>query len=395
MKEDSDSIDHSPEEASVQDTEGEVVVEKSESGDTVDREDRIVKRGMLHNVNGKLNVRGWATEPLLRYDRSRIKASKLRIKEWDYYLINDDEYAVALTLGDLGFAGLLSASVINLVHPASKTVSAMVPLPRGRIDLPANSTTGISRFKNARVDYSFRVEEGQRRIVVRFNDFQGSEPLVVDALLDCEPQDSMVIVTPWAEDDKAFYYNRKILAMRASGSFKVGRRVHGFSPTRSFGLLDWGRGVWTYDNTWFWAFAQGWQDGKGGTESGTCKVGLNLGYGFGDESAASENMLFLDGHVEKLGRVDFGIPRTAEYATATKNADRYRLMEEWHITDDQGKLDLRFTPRYDRIDYIDFKAIVSDQHQVFGEVNGTIETEEGSFQLAHLMMAAEVIHNRY
>ncbi|MEG1181602.1 MAG: DUF2804 family protein, partial [Oscillospiraceae bacterium] len=35
------------------------------------------------------------------------------------------------------------------------------------------------------------------------------------------------------------------------------------------------------------------------------RVGLNLGYGFGDTSAATENMFFLDGKGYKFGVVDF------------------------------------------------------------------------------------------
>ena len=45
---------------------------------------------MLLDEMGSLAQRGWATEPLLAYDRTAIKASPLRIKEWDYYLVNDD-----------------------------------------------------------------------------------------------------------------------------------------------------------------------------------------------------------------------------------------------------------------------------------------------------------------
>ena len=41
--------------------------------------------------------------------------------------------------------------------------------------------------------------------------------------------------------------------------------------------------MWTYDNVWYWAAAQGHQAGH--------VVGLNLGYGFGDTTAASENMV--------------------------------------------------------------------------------------------------------
>ena len=44
------------------------------------------------------------------YDRSRIKAGKTRIKEWDYYLIHNDRFGVALTVADNSYMGLVSIS---------------------------------------------------------------------------------------------------------------------------------------------------------------------------------------------------------------------------------------------------------------------------------------------
>jgi len=57
-------------------------------------------------------------------------------------------------------------------------------------------------------------------------------------VLNDEPRDSMVIATPWAEDPTAFYYNQKIVAMRAMGSFSVGDLRHTFNSQSAFGLLD-------------------------------------------------------------------------------------------------------------------------------------------------------------
>ena len=134
--------------------------------------------------------------------------------------------------------------------------------------------------------------------------------------------------------------------------------------------------------------AQGWQDGR--------RFGLNLGYGFGDTSAASENMVFIDGAAHKLHRVDFGIPEKTGGAHAKKTADRYQLMQPWHMTDDEGRLDLVFTPLLDRVDWMDFKLIRSDQHQVFGRFDGTVTLDDGStLPVSNLLGSAEVIHNVY
>lgn len=361
-------------------------------------ETRILDAGPLHADDGSLAVRGWATEPLLSYDRSLIKAPRWRIKEWDYYLVNDDDYAVALTLGDLGYLGMISASVIDFAQGAYKTTSVITPFPLGRFKLPVSSDDGVSTFENARVSFRFEVAGGTRRLSARFANFDGSDDLVFDAVLDDEPVDSLVIATPWAEDRLAFYYNRKIVALRARGSFKKGLLVHGFSPDTSFGLLDWGRGVWTRDNTWYWGVAQGWQDGRGCCEPGrnARRFGLNLGYGFGDTSAASENMVFVDGAAHKLHRVDFGVPEKPGAASARSVADRYDLMAPWHVTDDEGRLDLLFTPAIDRADCINALVVRTDQHQVFGTFDGTVTLDDGTpFRIANLRGSAEVVHNVY
>ena len=118
-------------------------------------------------------------------------------------------------------------------------------------------------------------------------------------------------------------------------------------------------------------------------------LGFNLGYGFGDTSAASENMLFVDGVAHKLGRLDFGIPQDDD--------GTYRYLEPWHFTDDEGRVDLTFTPLVDRSDLIDVAhLVVSDQHQVFGTFSGTVVLDDGTLLAIDALDGfAERVHNRY
>lgn len=342
----------------------------------------IVGHGPLLDPRGYLREPGYALRPPFAYSRAAIKAPAIRIKEWDYYLVNDDHYAVALTLGDMGYSGLVSASVMDFDACTFKTTSAMTALPLGRFAMPNSSDVGDSTFDDDRCHVSFAHTPAGRRLSFTMKEFDGADDFEFEALLDNEPRDSMVIATPWREDPLAFYYNRKIVAMRAWGGFRRGALFHEFDPASSFGLLDWGRGVWTYDNTWYWAAAQGRQAGH--------VVGLNLGYGFGDTTAASENMVFVDGIAHKLGRVDFGIPSDGEPGGC-------RYMEPWHMTDDEGRLDLTFEPDIDRRDFVNGAGlIVSDQHQVYGLFSGTITLDDGSsLCIDGLRGSAEHIHNRY
>ena len=341
----------------------------------------ITKTGPLLDEQGCLREPGYALRPPFDYDHSRIAAPAWRIKDWDYYLVNDERYAIALTFSDLGYIGLVSAAVMDFDAVSSVTASELVLTPMGSMGLPSSSDTGDINWSNKRCTVSFVHTPAGRRLSFMLRDFVPGEDFEAELLLDEDPRDSMVIVTPWADAPHAFYYNRKIVGMRARGGFRRGSLVHEFGGEDSFGLLDWGRGVWTYDNTWYWSAAQGRQDGH--------VVAFNLGYGFGDTSAASENMVFVDGVAHKLGRVSFDIPG------ASSGAPRY--MEPWKMSDTEGRLNLRFEPTIDRCGLIDIAhLLISDQHQVFGTFSGTVLLDDGStLYIDGLRGFAEDVHNRY
>ena len=43
---------------------------------------------------------------LLEYDRNDVKGHAMRIKEWDYYLVMNGQFALALTIADNSYVGL-------------------------------------------------------------------------------------------------------------------------------------------------------------------------------------------------------------------------------------------------------------------------------------------------
>ena len=113
------------------------------------------------------------------------------------------------------------------------------------------------------------------------------------------------------------------------------------------------------------------------------RVGFNIGYGFGDTSAASENMIIYDGTAHKLSKVNFNIP-----------ADSYT--KPWTFTSDDGRFEMDFVPVIDRAARTNALIIESDQHQVFGRFTGKMVLDGGDvIELKDFMGFAEKVHNRY
>ncbi|MFT4413038.1 DUF2804 domain-containing protein [Fredinandcohnia humi] len=340
---------------------------------------RVTEPQRLLKDNGELQQAGYATELLLEYHRDDIKASSFRIKEWDYYLITNEEYAVALTVADNSYMALLSVSLLDFKTPGFKTTSIIKPLTFGKLKLPSSSKSGDITYRDKRIQIEFLHIDNSRRIKCYLKNFNNQKDFSCDIALKDEPRDSMVIATPFPNDRKAFYYNQKINCMRAEGVATYDGRVYRFDPNSSFGTLDWGRGVWTYKNTWYWGSASGIVDNK--------TFGFNIGYGFGDTSAATENMLFYDGTAHKLENITFEIPMSGE---------KYDYMAPWTFTSSDGRFEMSFTPIIDRCDYTSVGLIASDQHQVFGRFSGKAQLDDGKeIILKGFLGFAERVHNRW
>ncbi len=333
----------------------------------------------LLDSQGNLTEPGYAKALLPIYDRTQVKASPLRLKEWDYYYIGNDRLGVALTIADNGYMGLDSISFLSFQGaPWQITKSPMRLFPMGKTNLPQSSDSGVSEISGKGYAMKFTVAGGKRVLSAHMEDFTDGQPIDIQVTLTREPRESMVICTPF-EEEAHFYYNQKINCMRASGTVKLGQEEFTLNPEDSFGVLDWGRGVWTYHNTWYWGSASGLHQGV--------DFGFNIGYGFGDTSAASENMLFYNGKAHKLSQVTFHIPMkdgVEDYLTP------------WTFTSDDGRFEMDFLPIIDRASNTDFKLLKSDQHQIFGKFYGKAVLDDGSvLQIRDLMGFAEKVENKW
>lgn len=338
------------------------------------RNHEVTREQNLLDAHGNIAEPGWSRRQLQVYDREAVKAPKCRIKEWDYYLVLNREFAVAFTISDDGYVGLQSVSLLDFTKPWEHTETVLSAFPMGKLHLPENSSVGDTVYEGERLKLRFLHEKNARRIVCEFRQFDGETDFSCDICLRQPDMDTLVIATPWKKRH-AFYYNQKINCMRAEGIVTYGVKQYTFRPETDFGILDWGRGVWTYDNTWYWGSGNCDLDGKA--------FGFNIGYGFGDTTAASENVLFYEGKAHKLDDVTFHIPK-----------DDY--CKPWKFSSSDGRFEMDFVPVIDRSAKLDYKIILTDQHQVFGRMSGTAVLDDGTqIKVQDMMCFAEHVHNRY
>lgn len=342
---------------------------------SLERNHEVTGRRPLLREDGSLREPGWSRQAVQVYDRSAIKASALRIKEWDYYIILSDRFGIAFTVSDLGYLGLHSVTFFDFEQPKEITKTIITPFPLGKTALPASSSQGVTAFQNKKINIRFEALPGVRKLTCRMDNFAGGKPLSCDIELQQPEMDTLVIATPWKEKKTAFYYNQKINCMRASGGFQIGENRYTFDPDTDYGTLDWGRGVWTYDNNWFWGSGNGTVEGK--------PFGFNLGYGFGNTAAASENIIHYDGKGHKIDNVKFNIPE-----------DSY--MKPWTFVSSDGRFEGDFIPVIDRAAKINIGLINTDQHQVFGRLTGKAVLDDGKvLTFKNLLCFAEDVRNRY
>jgi hypothetical protein len=344
-------------------------------------QNELTQTSPLLDENGNLVQVGWARYPLLECNLEKAafypgifrKLQFTRVKRWDYYAIFTPRRFFSATIADLGYAGNIFVYTLDFESGDLHEEGLVIPLGRG-ITL-SRQTVGVCEFQGQGVHLKFEASPGVRQVNVDWPEFHQGRGIQAEIILK-QPStyESMNIVIPIP--GKRFYYNHKINCLPASGRLLYGEIEEILEPGNTLGQLDWGRGVWEYSSFWNWASTSGFLPDRR-------TVGLNLGCGFGDTSAATENALILDGRVHKLDQVSFN------YAPRD-------YMKPWKFKDNQGRLDLDFIPFKDRTATTRLVVIDSEVHQMFGCYTGGVVADDGEvIELEGLIGFAEEHHARW
>lgn len=291
-----------------------------------------------------------------------------RKKRWDYWCVQTPGAFLQVTVAHLDYLGLADVSIVDLASGEVATAALARPLGVG-VRLPEGVEGGRIEVRGRGLELRLTSDGAGTRIEARGRTGRGA-PVEADVVVLRPPgEESLNVVVPW--DAAHFQLTSKHVARPARGRFAAGGREHVVLPDAGgFGCLDYGRGVWPLETTWNWGTGAARVPGLG-------RVGLQLGGRWTDGTGSTENGVFLDGRLDKLG------------ATLAWRYDAADFMRPWRVKDAAGDVALTFTPALLRRSRIELGLARSALHLAFGRWSGRVRAHGRTIELDGLLGWAE------
>lgn len=279
------------------------------------------------------------------YDPARVHAAPWRLKEWDFYQISDHRLCLQLTIGHVSYAG--NCNIMLFDHGAQKhlfTKDIIIPLPFRSLGMPtdARADSHLSVERDGAL-LRFETQNLTRHLMA------SADGLTAEVTLKPTIDPSISICFPFQKPNE-FYFNQKINLLEAKVALSMDGQCFEFDPETTFGLMDWGRGVWPFKHEWIWSSLSAHLNG--------CLFGFNLGCGFGNtnQMRGTENIIYYGDQVIKLNRMEI-----------THHAD---FMQPWSLHSDDGSFEAQLVPHYDRTTHTKMLFVNNTCHQMFGRFVG-------------------------
>lgn len=96
--------------------------------------------------------------------------------------------------------------------------------------------------------------------------------------------------------------------------------------------------------------------------------GLNIGYGYGNNTEGTENAVFYGGKLHKLNHVHLCMK-------ATKQGGGYS--DTWVVTSSDGRCELTFTPLHDEFQELNYLVVQLRHHRIYGRFTGKVILDNG------------------
>ncbi|GAA3889173.1 DUF2804 domain-containing protein [Leifsonia kafniensis] len=319
--------------------------------------------------NGRQNpdAIGWTRHQLHNTDSlGRGLYAWGRNKRWEYWGITTPTHVIALTIAGLDFASLHQLWVLD--RRTLTPIDTVVIGPLGRnVTLPGTLGTGPSRARGKRLSIDMDEVDGGTRLRAE------SARVRLDVIATI-PENHEAPGTSSPFSDRLAQYTVKDVDRPTVGRLWVDGEEFAVPAGESWAVLDHARARSPYGTHWNWGAGAGLTDGK--------RIGLQLGGGGKRCRGPSQNAFTVDGRVHKV----------AELLNWEYDTDDW--LAPWRIH--SARVDLTFTPFYDRFSTMNFVVIGSRTHQCFGHYSGWLRDDAGErIRVDGVVGWAEDVHNRW
>ncbi|MFX0103385.1 MAG: DUF2804 domain-containing protein [Candidatus Hodarchaeota archaeon] len=322
--------------------------------------EQITEPGDLHDENGHLLQKGWAWKLILKHKRENIKVSSLKIKDWDCYIIYNENYSIGLIIADVGYFGMATFDWIDFKAKENSNGIGLKLFTRGSLNMPPSSEEGDVNFEKGELYMRF-VRKGDERILsFQNNDFMKKKGIKGEITLYQDPNmDTCVDVVPF-KNPKQFVYAQKINCMVPTGTVQIGDETFKFMKENgSVAVIDWSRGVFPYKTHWYWGSASTMDF------NGTGKMfGFNLDYGFGLKEYEQKNFILYDGKGHKFDKIEYKF-------------DSKDLTKPWEFTSGDGRFEMTLDPVFDTEIYLNMLFLKTGGQKVWGYFSGDVVLDDG------------------
>ena len=345
----------------------------------------------LLDDDGTLHAPGWARRMLFEYEREKA-VPFYRLKEWEFYQVNNGRYCVQVNIAKIAIGGMVSTVLIDLTRPDKNkrpggviVESTVIFTGNKHWTLPANGDApGGVKFSAkgiGRADFEIDTQKNNRSLYYR-STAKGKDVVSRFQMDIPDGHENITTVLPFAGKPTRFFMTMKQNCMPCSGTFTFGGEVYEFSKDDSFCCVDWGRVNAPHRLVWYWGNGSTYIHDKDGNKH---IFGIEITWGIGDESAATETCLFYDGKAHKIGAVDVEVfPKPDKY------------MNPWRFLSQDGRFDMTMTPVYDHHTDLNLLVLRMNCHQVHGRWNGTVILDDGTkLEIRDMAAFCEYCENKW
>jgi hypothetical protein len=307
-------------------------------------EPELTSPATLTTADGRLDRRaiGWTRRPL---HTCPLPGPRGRRKRWDYWCVTTRDGALQVTIADFDYLGLAEAAFVEFA--TGRVARALLVTPLG-LGIRLGDVVGEPiRLRAPHLAIELTADPRGTQLAGRGWTRSGAlraEIAIAPAL------DSLGVVVPWS--DTRFQYTSKHVGLPARGAIELGdRRYEVGESSEAFATLDYGRGVWPTEMTWNWGAGAGRRAGR--------LLALQLGGRWTAGTGMTENGVFVDGRLAKLGE-----ELRWDYALGSKTP--------WSVRAPSGAVDLTFQPHVVRRSRIELGFARSQLSLWFGHWRGSV-----------------------